>query len=479
MLSEYISYKFETSAPEEAGISSDSIAEFEQRLHERGLGLQGYMFYRNGKLAASSMAAPYRPCDKRHVYSVSKSFISTAVGIACDEGLLSVEDDVISFFPDILPDQISENLAAMKVKHLLSMNTGHQTDTLGRIITGDIHWAKRFLSLPVENRPGSLFVYNSGASYMLSAIITKVTGMRAVDYLRPRLFNPLGIQDVWWEESPEKISYGGWGIHVSPEDMLKLGVLYLNKGLWQGRRIISEEWVDAASSFVSDNSERKDPDWKVGYGYQFWRCRYNSFRADGAFSQFIVISPEKQAVSVIISETGSYQDVINVYWDTVYASMSDKVMPAKECKNEIKPFQELPERSCKTIEHFGFKLPANQFGINSISIDSAGDDLILRLGGVSERSVELVCGAGKWEYNKIPHCPLIPAAFLAELAVGVYAEIAAAWGTNDGNLRIAMQFVTTPHGLVFDVELNSRTLKISRTLDRGANPTVLSIAENL
>ena len=258
MKSGFIDYQFKKTSPEEVGVDSAAINEFIKRMTEERLGLQGYMIYKNGRLAAADIASPYRLTDKRHVYSISKSYTSTAVGIAVDEGLLTTDDRVLDFFPEY-KGKTCENLEKMKVCHLLSMNTGHDVDTLGRVATTEPGWAERFLSLDVEHEPGTHFAYNSTATYMLSAIITRLTGMRMVDYLKPRFFNPLGITDVWWEESPDHISDGGWGIHVSPEDMLKLGVLYLNRGMFNGRRILSENWVDDALAYHSDNSRNGDP----------------------------------------------------------------------------------------------------------------------------------------------------------------------------------------------------------------------------
>ncbi|MCI8388068.1 MAG: serine hydrolase [Clostridiales bacterium] len=478
MISEFTLFTFETSTPEAVGIDSAAIAEFIKSVNTDKTVVQGYMLYRHGKLVASSIAAPYRFSDKRHVYSASKTFTSTAVGIAVDEGLLSVEDSVISFFPDELPDTISENLAAMKVKHLLSMNTGHDTDTLGRVVSREPNWVKRFLALPIEHKPGTHFIYNTPATYMLSAIITKLTGMYLVDYLRTRLFNPLGIDDVWWEKSREEISDGGWGIHVSPEDMLKLGVLYLNKGVWNGKRILSEKWIEEASSVHSDTSSNANSDWQLGYGYQIWRCRHDSYRADGAYGQYIVVSPDKDAVAVIISESSCMEKVLDIYWDTIHASMSDSPLPelSASCDIQLPPAAELPEHSDISIVPEKYKLSENRFGITDISLRIVDDILLMKLYGEHICAVEIACGNGRWEYNKISVCPLIPAAFLDVLAYGVRAEIAAAYGEKDGMIHISLQFVSTPHGMTIDIDQNKRSFVITRRLNHDVAPIELTLA---
>lgn len=482
MQTEFTPFTFETSTPEDVGIETAAIAEFEAKLRENKLGHQGYMFYRHGKLAASSISSPYRFTDKRHVYSVSKSWTSTTVGIAVDEGLISVEDRIVDFFPELLPETVSENLAAMKIKHLLTMNSGHQNDTLGRVASCEPGWAKRFLSLPVENAPGTHFAYNSTGTYMLSAIITKVTGMRMADYLTTRLFNPLGIENVTWEESPEGINDGGWGIHVSPEDMLKLGVLYLNKGVWNGRRILSEDWVDAASSFQVENGNNPNSDWGVGYGYQFWRCRHNCFRADGAFGQYIIVSPDTDSVAVMISEERDMGKIAEIYWDTVLASMEkhSEPLPPDFAKYDTaaQAFMLPPVYAGGYIAPMKFTLPENKLNLSGISLRSAGEALVIKLYSDNVHAVELICGGGKWEYSHISHCPLVPAEFIGELAVGIPAEIAAAWGSDGGNIHISMQFVSTPHGLKFEFDLKNGVLTVLRTLDRGEKPVILQLVKN-
>lgn len=457
MLTKFIPFEFERAVPESVGVDSEAIARFEAKLREMNSRHQGYMIYKDGKLAASSIAAPYRVTDKRHVYSVSKTWTSTAIGIAVFEGLLSVEDTVISFFPDLLPDTVCENLAKMKVKHLLSMNTGHKSDTFPRVATAEPGWAKRFLSLDVEFEPGTHFCYNTTATYMLSAILTRLTGMRMTDYLRPRLFNPLGIEGVWWDESPEGIDFGGWGIHVSAEDMLKLGVLYLNKGVWNGMRILPEEWISEATSAVSDNSANKEVDWAVGYGYQIWRCQHNCYRADGAFGQYIIVSPDKNCVAVLISELGgilggTMQDLLDLYWDTVFAGMSDEPLPIKgEFDTSAHPFMCLPVGAGDAAER-NVKLDANKFGIKALRAEPTDNGLALTLWGDGDYACQLMCGFGQWEYNRVRHLPIRPTpGQLDDGELNGPGVIAAAYGEKDGKLTVKLAFVSSPHGMTLTV----------------------------
>ncbi|HEU0296567.1 MAG TPA: serine hydrolase, partial [Anaerolineales bacterium] len=264
------------SNPEAEGIPSSAVLDF-IRAVEQPFGhpldaVQGFMLLRHGNVAAEGWWTPYGPQSPHSLYSLSKSFTSSGIGLAVAEGLLTVDDPVLKFFSDDAPAKPGKNLKAMRVRHLLSMNTGHKEDTTRHVFRGeDDNWARVFLSLPVKYKPGTWFVYNTAATYMLSAIITKLTGESLLDYLRPRLFDPLGIENPAWETDPRGINLGGTGLHIATEDIARFGQMYLQKGMWQGQRIVPEKWIDEATKATSDNSNTQtNPDWAVGYGYQFW-----------------------------------------------------------------------------------------------------------------------------------------------------------------------------------------------------------------
>lgn len=210
------------------------------------------------------------------------------------------------------------------------MTTGHASDSYGRIKGHPEGWAAGFLSLPVEHKPGSIFIYNTGATYMLSAILQKVTGQTLVDFLEPRLFDPLEIKKPFWRSDPEGINVGGTGLFVTTMDIAKLGQLYLQKGNWKGQQILTEEWVNAATSLQTSNGSSPDSDWDQGYGYQFWRCRNNFYRGDGAFGQYCIVMPEHDAVIAITSGSGNMQGILDLVWDHLLPGMQGDVMAADE-----------------------------------------------------------------------------------------------------------------------------------------------------
>ncbi|MDR1601334.1 MAG: ChbG/HpnK family deacetylase [Tannerella sp.] len=284
-------------------------------------GMHSVMIVRNGKVVAEHWFDGYAP-DKPHVmHSVSKTYTATAIGFAVSEGKLNLSDKVVSFFPEKLPAEVNDNLRSLEIRHLLTMSTGHDVEPK----RGEGDWIEAFFHAPFEHKPGTQFVYNSLATYVLSAIIQKTTGEKLIDYLYPRLFRPLGITGVVWDESAAGINCGGWGLHVKTEDMAKLGLFILQKGIWNGEQLLPASWFDEATAAKIESLpagtkkedlkiKPKDSDWLQGYGYQMWRSRHNSYRADGAYGQYILILPEKNAVIAATAQVNDMQAELNLIW---------------------------------------------------------------------------------------------------------------------------------------------------------------------
>ena len=310
---------------ESQGVSSAAIRAFVETANEKIDTLHSIMIVRHGHVVAEGWWKP-ESADKPHVlHSLSKSFTSTAVGFAVAEGKLSVDDLVLKFFPEEAPAERSNNLKQMRVRDLLTMSTGHQDEPK---FNAESSWVKTFLAHPVPHKPGAHFQYNSPATYMCSAIVQKVTGQTVLDYLKPRLFEPLGIENPEWGTSPEGITVGGWGLHVRTEDIAKFGQLYLQKGKWNDRQLIPPSWIEQATARQVSNGSDPARDWDQGYGFQFWRCRHGAFRGDGAFGQFCVVLPEQDAVIVITADTKDMQAELNVVWDKLLPAFHSKALPA-------------------------------------------------------------------------------------------------------------------------------------------------------
>jgi CubicO group peptidase (beta-lactamase class C family) len=321
------------SVPEAEGVSSQGIIDFLDAAAKSSHEFHSIMFLRHGKVIAEGWWNPYKTELRHTLYSTSKSFTATAVGFAVSEKRLSVNDKVISFFPDALPDTVSPFLANLKVKDLLSMSAGMEPDPTFGIVSRDSNWIKSFLAVPIVHEPGTKFLYNTLATYMLSAIVQKATGEKVIDFLKPRLFDPLSIQGMDWEVDPHGINCGGWGLRLKTEDMAKFGQLFLQKGKWNGKQVLPASWIDEATSLKiyqapdAPQSKKDSSDWMQGYCYQMWRCRHNCFRADGAYGQYIIVMPDQDAVIAITAETGDMQDELNLVWEYLLPAIKTGKLP--------------------------------------------------------------------------------------------------------------------------------------------------------
>ncbi len=395
------------SAPEAQGIASTAIRAFVQAA-ENIPDLHSFMLLRHGMVVAEGWWHPYRAERQHMLFSLSKSFTSTAVGLAVAEERLSVEDAVLKFFPQDAPHKVSPNLAAMQVRHLLSMSSGHDQDTTEHIIRKRNPF-KAFLALPVEHAPGTHFVYNSGASYMLAAIVQKLTGQTLLEYLTPRLFEPLGIEGAWWESHPNGVNFGGWGLNLKTEDIARFGQLYLQKGIWQGQQLLPAEWVQAATCKQTANDPNPAPDWEQGYGYQFWRCRHNAYRGDGAFGQYCIVMPDQDAVLAITGGLPDMQVVLDAVWETLLPGMQPAALPADAISagrlaqnlQGLKldppsggPAPDVAARLSRQTYTFG----KNDESLHSLSFDFQTNTLTYRLlgGGPRRGSHSLRFGNGTW-----------------------------------------------------------------------------------
>lgn len=312
------------SSPEQQGVASAAILEFVQALEGQVHELHSFMLLRRGRVIAEGWWSPYKREYPHMLFSLSKSFTSTAVGLALSEGYFSIDDPVLPFFQDEGFAETDSFLASMCVRHLLTMSTGHAIDTWAYMNErSDGDWIKGFFEVPVLYAPGTHFVYNTGATYMLSAIVQKTTGMKLVDYLQPRLFEPLGIQDISWQESPQGITAGGIGLSAKTEDIARFGQLYLQKGMWQGVQLLPEAWVMEATAYQISNGEAGPSDWTQGYGYQFWRCRHGAYRGDGVFGQYCVVMPEQEAVLAITGgmDVFDMQRPLDLLWEILLPAM--------------------------------------------------------------------------------------------------------------------------------------------------------------
>jgi len=395
------------STPEAQNIDAQGILQFLDAMEsESKHEVHSMMMLRNGNVFAEGWWAPYGPEYKHTMYSVSKSFTATAIGFAVAEGRLRVTDKVVSFFPESLPAAVSPNLAELEIKHLLSMTVGHEKSFNQEVFTEE-DWVRAFLSMPIANQPGTKFLYNTSASYMLSAIIQKVTGQNLLEYLQPRLLDPLEISGLDWETDLNEIQVGGWGLRLKTEDIAKFGQLFLQKGQWNGRQILPKSWIAEASTLKIMQEPDASPerlasnDWIQGYGYQMWRSRYNSYRADGAFGQYILVMPEVDGVIVITSETSDMQGLLDLIWKYLLPAYGKSVKTELNLSQRLKDLSLVPLKSEgnrkmeKVIAAKVFEIENENQVIDSFSLNFTDGKCRLNLSTDGE-SFEFVLGSGEW-----------------------------------------------------------------------------------
>ena len=309
-------------SPEAVGMrSSQVIAFFDSLLSMPQTEIHSVIVMRKGNVVGELYPVPFRPEYKHTQFSCSKTFVAAAVGIAIGEKKLRLDDRLVTFFPDKLPKVVSWRLSSITIEDLLTMRSGFTVDTQMRNVSRQ--WIRDYLAHPMNADPGKLFQYDSIDTYLLSAILQKVTGMTVLDYLKRKVFKALNITDVYWELSPEGIVAGGWGLYIQPESLAKFGQLLLQRGRWHGEQLIPAVWVD---TMMHKHVERMDGD---GYCYQMWRCGYpTAVRADGAYGQYIIVVPRQDIVIVInqCSLTGGARQFTQI-WKTLFKGIRPQPQP--------------------------------------------------------------------------------------------------------------------------------------------------------
>ena len=380
-----------TSTPEEQGVNSERLAEALAFIEERDINIHSMLIVRNGYVVLDTYFYPYAPDLQHDLASVTKSFTSTLIGIAIDKGhIAGVQQPVLDLFPERTVANVDAKKKKMAIEDVLTMSSGLECHAEPNEITlfqmmGSPDWTQFMLDLPMRDEPGTHFEYCSGGAHLLSVIIRETTGMNALAFAQENLFGPLGISDVAWPTDPQGVDNHGWGdLHLKPHDMARLGLLYLNGGLWDGRQLLSSEYVAAAtSSRVSlPNSTPFD-----GYGYQWWISSSGYYAARGRGEQLILVIPSQNTVVVLTSGIGSDEDRNNLL-----GVMTTLVLPAAESnvpltanpngmarlesgiqkaalapRDDRGPAPPLPEIAAK-VSGRNYELESNPYGLKDLSV---------------------------------------------------------------------------------------------------------------
>ena len=428
--------------PREAGINAAIVEAFLDDAAAIDLDIHGLMLHRAGLVAAEGWRWPYRADRPRIMHSATKSVLACAIGMALEEGRFRLQDKVISFFPELITGSIDAKLASMTVEHLLTMRAGHAEETSGSIWRGiSTSWTAEFFKIPIVYPPGTTYMYTSAASYMLSAILTKVTGQTLHDYLKPRFFEPLGIVGEQWDLGPDSVNPGGNGLTMKTADLLKLGILHAQGGLWKGKRILSEAWIAEATRSHGDN-----------YGYQWATRPGGAYSAIGIFMQFVIVFPRHRAALAIV---GAAQEGSQVYMPIVerhFPRAFDEQLPASEAWKADESLRArlaaaskqppLAAGSSRTAAHVSgktFRIEPNPLGVTAVSFVFESDRCVFHLvDAAGDHSV--VCGTREAIESRtdMPGADLHHGYYLQSAVV-----VASAIWTDENTLQMTWVFAET------------------------------------
>lgn len=399
-------YTFRHDTPEALGIPSPALKKFLARLEEIDF-VHGLVVMRHGKVALAGMRAPYRYDLPHQLFSVSKSFTSAAIGMARREGLLKLDDKLIDYFPEYAKTA-HPLMAKTRLTDLLSMQSGFKACTARRMFASpDGDWVKCYFSLVPDGEPGTFFTYNSGATYMLGAVLHKLTGLTIREYLTPRLFEPLEIVPGVWESCPRGLNCGGWGLYLKLRDLAKFAQLLLDGGVYDGKELIPADYLAEATKIHADNSMNQKPDWKLGYCWQFWHSTYG-YRCDGAAGQYAVILPEFDLTLTTVSATPNMQAILTALWETVIPALSASPLPEdKAAHSELQRTVEnlaIPTAAGNEAPrklHARFEFADNPDGIVACAVDAEADECALTFRFGNGTMEQLRAGFGKFAYSTL------------------------------------------------------------------------------
>jgi len=462
------------SAPAAEGVSTQAVIDMmDSLLALPECDIHHVMVVRHGRVIAEMHPAPFRAEDSHTLYSASKTFTSLAVGIAIDENLLRLDDRGMTFFPDKRTGPVSDNMAAMTVRDLLMMAAGVKPDWTMRNNSTD--WVKDWLAKPVDDKPGSLFQYDSMCTFMLSAIVQRVTGQTMLEYLQKKLFDPMHITMADWETSPDGINTGGWGLRVQAETMAKLGQLLLNKGKWNGQQLVSADYVTAACSRLNDGGAKgtvPPTDGNQGYGYQVWQSKWpGSFRADGAMGQYTVVVPQEDLVVVILGMKLYGHEELACIWNQLMPGLKTQPLQAE------KKLQKKLEKRCTGAS---LKLPqgkkgkkqsillhfdSNKLGLREIGLFRDNGLNTMEIEYEAQDSEEYALGYNTWRYSTLagfPNYSINAINRMRGFDHGFTAAAAYAW-TSATKLEVRVHFVDWISGMTYIFDFDKNEVSICDT----------------
>lgn len=430
--------------PESQGVSSKFLLQMlDTLMGQTDTDIHGIMILRHGKVIAEKYRSPWAAPYGHTLYSCSKTFTAVAVGLAVQDSLIALDTRLSDVLPDMLPAVPSDSLLSITVYDLLTMRSGLPVDTEMR--TKVRNWTRTYLSHAPSSAPGTNFAYDSIDTYLLSAIVQRVTGKTIMQLLQEHIFTPMHIQQAYWEESPEGISCGGWGLYLQLESMAKFGQLLAQKGSWSGSQLVDREWVDLMLT--------KHVDCPNGtkYGLHIWQCPYpDLWRADGAYGQYIYVMPEHDIVVAITQCMRGNGNLEHKWVNKLALASSSSTVTAEPLtqkmladKEYMMPYTKGKDKSSQHVAPFVVDLGNNDLGWRTLKITQENNLLQVNVTTTTGRTFPLQCGYQRWLLNAIDGKPLnfrafknefsnIPEPFLVSASYG--------WTTPD-DLYLRLHFV--------------------------------------
>lgn len=436
---------------------------------------------RHGHVVAEVHPAPFRAQDAHTLYSASKTFVALAVGLAIADNRLRLDDRVAALMHDCLPDTVSDALAQMTVRHLLTMSSGITPDWALRNHTTD--WERAWLAKPVGT-PGQQLLYDSMCTYLLSAIVQRVTSKTVMQLLNERLFAPMHITEADWQLSPSGVCTGGWGLRIQAESLAKVGIMMLQRGQWEGRQLVPEWWIDEMTQRHINyaGADIQTPtDGNRGYGYQVWRCKWaTAYRADGALGQYMVMDPATDMVVVILGVSRRGHDELACIWNLLMPGVGESGKPSARASasGAYTPSASLAlpngKQRSPQMTSADIKLQANKHDIDLIKIYPDDTRQTMRIYYCDGRDESVPLGYGAWRYGSLTGVPTYSIAARGRftgLKHDFVTAAAYAW-TTPGVLTITVHYVNFISATTLVVDLDGGTITITDNFDPAHTETI-------
>lgn len=462
-----------------ANIKKEDLDAFFHAVSLSNIELHDFMLLRDSYVCCEATWVPYRKEDLHMLFSLSKAFTAIGIGFAVQEGLLTIDTPVYSIFREEMEQggyaaSIHSSAREITIEHLLTMSTGQEEEPPILNYEFDGNWIAKFLQITPLHKPGTAFFYDTTATYVLSAILTKITGVTLAEYLKPRFFTPLNITSYAWDQSPEGNSLGGIGLNLSIESIAKLGIFLLHEGKWQGKQLLNADWIRrmtsnlvcSAGGDVYDNQNN----WSCGYGYQIWQCTPDSvYRGDGAYGQFVIVAPKENVIIATLSGTADMSGLLDAIWKYLLpACLPINPAQLKEAPSEKRSFtipfplgtNDLPKDLLAT-----YSLTENKEGLEKINFDISSENVLsITCIFKNNQSRCLTFGYKTWQDNRIPEVTHDKYYTCSDIRT---SQTSGSWAWSDNTLLLKLCYLNGPLGIDAQCTFTKNSLQITAQKNRS------------